>query len=137
MGDYIANARTNWFQIKPGLEPAFRDWFKRLSNLTGGMKLQTDTDRFCILCDGAWPNFDPEDDNLEPISFGQQISKFLHSDSLAVMVETGHDGLRYLGGSAELVDAEGKSAVIDLISEAERVAKKRWPKLKYNPPMST
>jgi hypothetical protein len=106
MANYYCASRTNYFRVKD--ETAFRAWAKRRdlqirddnTKYPGHFALSPDDGN-----DGAFPNYDAERD--EEIDFIAELAEHLAADSVAVMLETGAEKLRYLLGYAVAVNAQG------------------------------
>ena len=118
MAIYIATARTNYFRVKD--EVAFLAWADkfhlRVASGEGGFALfpsdESDAPGFYL---------QPEDENTDwcPLDIADEIAKHLTADSIAIIVETGHENSRYVVGWAEAVNHEGEKVRICLDSITE------------------
>ena len=113
MANYSCASRTNYFRVKD--EPAFRAWAKHrgLEVAKGEAK---HPGHFTLLPDqsgdGSFPTYDLEQD--EEIDFIAELAEHLAADSVAVMLETGAEKLRYLIGYAVAVNAKGEQVHVTL-----------------------
>lgn len=122
--NYYGKARTNYFLVKNA--DAFQAWAKTLPGVT----LVTQNDekdeaitpntRFALLsdeCDG-WPSYRVADDDTskidEEVDIIDDIIPFLAENEVAIFMETGHEGMRYLVGTATAVNDKGEVRQISL-----------------------
>ncbi|MBN8461185.1 MAG: hypothetical protein J0M04_25455 [Verrucomicrobia bacterium] len=137
MANYYATARSNYFAVKD--EAAFRAWAGNLgltvlepdhrAKSTDGIR------RFGIAPgnngdSGAWPAhvWDDETTDYTEIDLTAQLAPHLGDGEVAVLMEVGHEALRYVTGSAVAVNASGRTVSIDLGS-IYRTAGKLGPNL--------
>lgn len=124
MANYYCSSRSNYFLVK---DPAkFLDWAARRG--IEARQPMAGSDHFIILPnrsdDGAFPNYDHDAD--EEIDFAAELAAHLHDNSVAVLLETGAEKLRYLHGHAIAVDARGKTVEISL-DDIYAIAAQRFP----------
>lgn len=98
MANYYAAARSNSVHIDDmaGLIQAL--------NPFSDLKITEDTPDsglYCILCEEGWPGFGIDDDDME-VEFDplKHIVPFIREGEVFVMMEVGHEKLRYLVGFA-------------------------------------
>lgn len=93
MANYYAAARSNYVRIsdREGLEASI--------GLFGGLETTDDEfGRFAILCEEGWPGFSLEDEvEFDPV---KHIMPYVCEGEVFVIMETGHEKLRYLVGFA-------------------------------------
>lgn len=112
MASYTAAARSNYFRVRD--PKAFRRWCDRL-NLD---IIQPDEDGpepfFAItLSDddtGCWPSFHPDTD--EEIDIHQELAPHLDPRDVAILMQSGHEKLRFITGFATAVVADGRTVSI-------------------------
>lgn len=114
MANYYGASRTNYFRVKD--ETKFREW-------ASGRNVEVIEDtshdgkgRFCLLpigCDDD--TFQNYDNNTDPeVDMLAEISKHLAPGSVCVMMESGHEKLRYIIGWAEAINHRGKRVSVNL-----------------------
>jgi hypothetical protein len=130
--NYSATARSNYFRVKD--EAAFRAWAKR-----SGLEVHEDTEaekferstpdgskQFMIAPadGGAWPCFgvDEQSDQQWDIDLPKELAAHLHEEDVAVLMEAGAEGLRYVNGTAWAVNALGKVKYVGLHTIYRRAA---------------
>ena len=110
MADYIAHFRTNSFQTKD--PAAFVDWVATIPGLEAH---KSDPERkdsaFTIYREGSEPQF-TEDDVM--IDLSVELAKHLADGEVAILMEIGHEKLRYLVGTAQAVHSDGRSIALSL-----------------------
>ncbi|AHF89904.1 hypothetical protein OPIT5_06385 [Opitutaceae bacterium TAV5] len=113
MSNYYCASRTNYFRVKDHV--AFQSWAQH----RGVQVISNSKDHpghFALLPDpsddGAFPDYDFDQD--EEIDFMAELSGHLAEDSVAVILETGAEKLRYLVGYAVAVNAMGDRVEITL-----------------------
>ena len=112
MANYYCSSRTNYFRVKDVTR--FTAWATKLGlaihpseNLPGQFTLfPRDSDS------GAFPNAEAESD--DEIDFAAELAAHLHQDSVAVILETGAEKLRYLQGHAIAINASGETVEVSL-----------------------
>ena len=110
MADYIAHFRTNAFWTKDPV--AFIDWVATIPGLEAHRKdPERDDSAFTLYCDGSEPQF-TEDDVM--IDLSVELAKHLADNEVAILIETGHEKLRYLVGTAQAVHADGRTIALSL-----------------------
>ena len=111
MANYYCSARTNYFRVKD--EKAFEAWVEQRE-----VRLVRDPGQpgfFALLPDteeGSFPKYDYGIE--EEFDFVAELSKHLTEDSVAVLLETGAERLRYLVGQAIAVNAKGETIEVSL-----------------------
>ncbi len=122
MANYYETARTNYFRVKD--VDAFKAWMDTVPGCTlyeGPEKNGT----FCVLFDEeGYPsvryNEDAEDvdgaDPYEEFDFVEELAPHLADGSVAVVVGSGAEKLRYVTGWAMAVDNTGKQVSININS---------------------
>jgi hypothetical protein len=119
MANYYAAARTNYFKIDPAKREAFLAWIEKFK-----LEYIEDKENQFTLFPGGWtddgtfPSYDPaleDKDGEDPnFVFTDELFKFLAPGSVAIMIESGHEKLRYVGGHAIAIDHTGKEVCIAL-----------------------
>lgn len=125
MANYYGSARTNWFKVSAEKVEEFKRYFTRLS-----VKVESDDEgRFALFSEdeSGWPNYDPNDDNMESIGFAEQILPWLAPGEVSIMMEVGSEKLRYLNGYACAVHANGEVEAVSLEDAILERAKAKWP----------
>ena len=109
MANYEGASRTNYFKVKD--ESAFRAWAEKFSlevieqdGLFGVLPGNTD--------EGTFHLFDEELDDTRDIC--DDIAEHLTDDSIAVVMEAGHEKLRYVSGWAVAINSKGERVQIVL-----------------------
>lgn len=120
MSNYYGKARTNYFRVDPDKRAAFDAFAAKYK--VEVLEEDGETGRVA-LCpgdytdDGSFPGYDPalEAEGKDPdICFIELLSAFLAPGSVAILMETGHDKLRYLGGYAIAIDHTGHQVDVGL-----------------------
>jgi len=113
MANYHSTTRSNYFQVKD--DAAFEQWcrslrLRQLKNSKGEYAVFGGED------ESGWPNFRRSESDREDqvIDFPQELSEHLHDDYVAVLMEAGHEAIRYVTGQAIAINSKGKSMVISL-----------------------
>ena len=123
MANYYAAARTNYFRVKD--EQAFRKWAGDLS-----CEICDDQEgRFCLLPgeytdDGTFPScrFDENNDGVD-FEFEEELAQHLQPGSVAIIMESGAEKLRYVHGHAIAIRSDGKQVSLslrDIYDKAEK-----------------
>jgi hypothetical protein len=119
MSNYYGAERTNYFEVDPTKREAFDAWVKHF-------KLETLECKAGIALfpggwsdDGTFPSYDEAREKKDPlvggeVDFMQELSKFLAPGSVAIMMSSGAEKLRYVDGHATAVDHTGKEVWIAL-----------------------
>lgn len=103
MANYYASTRSNYFRVKD--RDAFADFCARF------FLLQYDgaDETVMITADsgdcGGWPSYDMETD--DEVDFPRALSAHLVDGEVAVLMEAGHEKLRYLHGQSVAVNSAG------------------------------
>lgn len=106
MANYEAHCRSNYFRVKD--EAAFRTWAESLyltvieqdGPVVQDRRLGIHPDPYA---DEGWPSYDPELD--QEIDLEAQLQEHLAPGEVAILMEVGHEKLRYLAASARIVTA--------------------------------
>lgn len=108
MANYYASARSNYFKVKD--LTAFIEAIKPFP-----IKIYEHTDgSLCLLSDndGGWSWYNAKTD--EEIDSVELISPHLQDNEVCILLETGAEKLRYLGGTAQAFDNKGEAAFLSL-----------------------
>jgi hypothetical protein len=122
MADYYATARSNYFQVK---DP------DALRRKLAGLDIDVLTDdpqdpqRVVLLCrsdHGSWPNsrYDENADDDVEVDLAAIIAQHLTDGQVAVLMESGAEKLRYIGGLAVAVNNRGEQVSLSLEDIYER-----------------
>lgn len=117
MADYIANARSNYFQVKD--PEVFRADAARVGlevrngDSEGAVMVTPDLD---AVGDGAWPfeTYDEETGDPEEFDLPQWLAGHLVDGQVAILQEVGSEKLRYLSGVSVAVNSKGETRVVTL-----------------------
>jgi len=104
--NYNALGRTNYFRVKD--EQKFRDWAARQRCLE---LVEGTAHTFCLLADEGFQD-DPDTGVLVQYALIEHIAP----GDVAIITESGHEGLRYTVGWAISVTSEGEVAAVDTCS---------------------
>jgi len=113
MANYYSTARSNYFRVKD--DPAFEAWCRSLS-----LKFLKDPDGEYALFGGedesGWPSIRPSENEREDedVDFPGELARHLHDDYVAVLMEAGHEALRYVTGQAIAINSKGETKTISL-----------------------
>ena len=115
MANYYATARSNYFAVRD------RDAFlQAIAPLELTIKDRADG-TLTLLVDSAihphgWPqgHIDPATHDWVPSNLWNLIAEHLAEDHVAILMETGAEGLRYLRGEAVAINSDGYAARITL-----------------------
>lgn len=109
MANYYESARTNYFRVKD--EAAFRAFAERFD-----LEIREENGTFALFpsenSDGGFLLIDSETD--EELDLADEIAKHLADDSIAVVMGSGHEKLRYVGGWAVAINSKGETATVNL-----------------------
>lgn len=113
MANYEGVARTNYFRVK--VEQKFRDWAKkRQCDIAEGRGNQKGT--FAIFPndyhEGSFLDWDPETE--EHIDIMDELADHLADGSVAIIMESGHEKLRYISGYAEAINNKKERVLVGL-----------------------
>lgn len=124
MANSYCASRANFFRVKDAAK--FTAWAKQRGVTVH--RRHGDTEYFTMVPDdsenGAFPDYDPEAD--EEIDFAAELAAHLHEDSVAAILETGAEKLRYLHGHAIAINAQGERIEISL-DDIYALAGRRFP----------
>lgn len=118
MSNYYCAARMNYFRVDPAKQAAFDAFITKYK--INVVTEDTDTGRVACLPgewtdSGEFPSYDAdlEDEGKNPeIDFIGTIATFLAPGSVAIIVEAGHDKLRYVQGYAVAIDHTGRTVEV-------------------------
>lgn len=115
--NYEATARSNYFRVKD--EAAFRTWAdsRGLDAIASDNNVLvaggTPERLFFIspLDGGPWPSdyCDPETEADRDFDLVAELAQHLHPEDVAVLMEVGYEGSRYVAGVALAVNAQGQT----------------------------
>lgn len=116
--DYYAQARTSYFEVKNVEE------FKRIARIYNASVFTDEKTNAVALAfsDGIPTFYVPQELQEHPLCDGDEDADFffkllasmLQSDQVAVLIEVGYEGMRYLAAFAYLLTPEGQVQAIDL-----------------------
>ena len=111
MANFEGTARTNYFQVKD--DSAFRAWAHHHSlqvlDGPGGVALLPS-----VFDDGGFCLRHEEDDDSEGLDIVDAITEHLAPGSVAVVMEIGHEKMRYLSGWAVAFNDRGDRVQLSL-----------------------
>ena len=110
MANYTATARSNYFAVKD--DAAFKDWCAT-RDLDVWQGSDDNAARFAIApgaqCEcGGWPELMDGDDNEPADDLCESLAQHLREGEVAILLELGHEKLRYLVGAATAVHSSGQ-----------------------------
>ena len=117
MADYYAETRSNYFKVRD--EVAFRAW-ATLREVEVWDEDRNGQKYFCIAMDDpdrkGWYTFiyDAETDEITKVRAEQELAAHLQDGSVAILMEIGSEGDRYLAGKSIAVNSRGETATVDL-----------------------
>lgn len=110
MADYQACFRTNYFWVKD--QTAFLDWVATLPGIEAHRKTPSAEDSaFALFANDGPPSFDTSDNEVH---FSTDLAPHLADNEVAILLEIGHEKLRYLVGQATAIHPSGRSIAISL-----------------------
>ena len=103
MANYVPTCRSNYFRVRD--PAAFTTWCVRL-NLN--YDVGDESDMYMIYPDydgeSSWPCFFWDEDDVEhEVDFEAELAEHLLADEVAIIMEVGHEKLRYLCGVATAI----------------------------------
>lgn len=108
--DYHAYFRTNYFWVNDA--SAFLAWVATLPGVEAHRcEPSAEDTAFGLFSDRGRPDFDDDDNEIE---FTKHLSKHLAPGQVAILIEIGNEGLRYLNGQTMAVNSNGATITIDL-----------------------
>lgn len=115
MANYYENARTNYFKVKD--ESKFKDFLATLD----GLETYSDKEgRHCILFDyeSGVPSskYNEETDDYDEFDFLGELSEHLTDGSIAIVMGSGAEKLRYVTGYAEAINSKGERVSVNIDS---------------------
>jgi hypothetical protein len=113
MANYVSICRSNYFKVKDPKRFArwcaffgIAHWAETPQGLEGlHVAMASDSG------DG-WPSSHPETAN--DIDFEGELQQQLYPDTVAILISAEHEGLRFVGGHASALHADGRSEYISL-----------------------
>lgn len=110
MANYCATARTNYFNVRD--IDAFHLAMASVPDIHIDSRTTGGTQSCALFCQGdaGWPSEQYTDDPLEDaeaIDLPGLVAEHLADGSVAVFLESGNEGLRFIDGRATAVDACG------------------------------
>ena len=130
MANYYGTARTNYFRVKD--EAKFREWAKSRDCEVCNNNAFNPTGTFCLLPidnDGqTFMSYDHEKD--EEIDFMFELSQHLAKGSVAILMESGHEKLRYITGIAEAINHKRRRvqlSIQDIFTKAKKLGTELLP----------
>ena len=123
MADWQSTARSNYFRVKD--EDAFRTWVERTPPLTY-FTHAADDHLFAIGSTTGWPMtaYNQAEDEEVEIDLPMELSLHLAEGQVAVLMETGAEGLRYVTGFAVAVNERGETVSLHMAEIYQRAAER-------------
>lgn len=127
MANWVGYARSNYFKVKD--TAAFKAWADTVpdvevieSNLDKGFMIEVGR----ASDNGGWPStrFDDDKEDDVPFDLWGELAPHLVDGEVAIMMEIGHEGMRYVTGHAVAVHSSGKHVAIGLTDIYGLAAKK-------------
>lgn len=116
MANYYESARTNYFLVKD--IDAFKEELKDVTSLNIYVERKSDKDYVCLLSESENGfAFDYYDDSLEDyieIDWEGIFKKHLQDDSVAIIIGSGAEKLRYIRGYAFAFNSKGETKFLSL-----------------------
>jgi hypothetical protein len=114
--DYYGTARTNYFKVKNA--QAFKDAVDKIPGISYEISRVDNVALFGLFSmnDYGWVESYYDDDGETEIEIDWEafFKKHLHGDSVAIMLDVGNEGRRYLNGYAFAWNAKGDTKVVSL-----------------------
>jgi hypothetical protein len=109
MANWIGAARSNHFEVKDA--DAFKRWAQAVD-----LQVFQNGDEWGVGAYDMWPDcrYDEEKDRLIEIDFVAELAAHLKEGEVAVLMEAGHEKLRYITGYATAVNSNGERVVVSL-----------------------
>ena len=103
MADWYGAARSNYVRLNCSVE-AFREALGPFASSIRVSPSGSDSSRVCLLAetyDGGWPSFASDDsgEDLE-FSFQEYVVPYLAEGQVLIVMQSGHEKLRYVDGHA-------------------------------------
>jgi hypothetical protein len=116
MANYYESARTNYFLVKD--IDAFKEELKDVTSLNIYVERKSDKHYVCLLSESENGfAFDYYDDSLEDyieIDWEGIFKKHLQDDSVAIIIGSGAEKLRYIRGYAFAFNSKGETKFLSL-----------------------
>lgn len=115
MANYSGAARSNYFRVKD--DSAFEEAMSGLPEIAVN---QDDEGRFMVMSTcpdtGGWVTLMEDEATGEDVEvdLAAIIAEHLADDEVAVLMEAGHEKLRYISGYAEAINAKGERRTVSL-----------------------
>lgn len=121
MTNYYATGRTNYFAVKDA--EAFK---AEIDGMKTGLQVVSQKSPEGLTLVGllsedesgfVWNWNDPKTEEWEEIDWTELFARHLQDDWVAIIMETGAEGLRYVSGIALAFNSKGGTIAIDLATE--------------------
>lgn len=119
MPNYECTCRSNYFQVKD--PEAFEAMIQTVSESVGFWKNDPDGSYAVYgLSGGGWPDetngYDEDGEELETegINFHDLVSEHLADEEVAIFMQVGNEGMRYVTGFALAINNRGEMRQVDL-----------------------
>jgi hypothetical protein len=125
MADYLATSRSNYFRVKD--PTAFEEWCRDNSLDVWTAALTEDTSEISHAVaanDGYWPSqrWDENQDDFIDFDFAGELAAHLKDNEVAILMEVGHEKLRYVCGYAQAIRSDGRVVELSLRDIYDRAA---------------
>lgn len=118
--DYISSCRSNYVHVKTEC----KDKFDELTSALGFNIKEDELGTYLLKEDGGVESVYYDSDKGEDAEIDwKDIGKMLEPGEVLHIVESGHEGMRYLGGSALFIFSTGKTDYIDINRPTNKVIK--------------
>ena len=126
MTNYYATGRTNYFAVKDA--EAFKAEIDALNSGLEVVSQERDGKKLVALLSEnefgfVWNAYNKEDSDDYEIDWSAIFNRHLEDDWVAIIMETGAEGLRYVSGIALAFNNKGETIAVDLANEINRRAK--------------
>jgi hypothetical protein len=121
MANYIPYARSNYFHVKDAA--AFEEWLN-----TVNVEFYKDSEgRYGLFPEESFPEwiYDDETGDEFEVNWIESLSSHLQKDQVAIIMEVGHEKLRYLVGYALAIHSSGEWEQIS-IDDIYGMVEERW-----------
>lgn len=112
--NYEITARSNYFRVKD--PQAFIDAVKALNTCMYAERHDSQPEKVALfVAVGGWPGYrvdeEADEHDFDLVEF---IAAHLKDDDIAVLMAIGHEGLRYVTGYAQAINANGDTVEVTL-----------------------
>ena len=113
MANYYENARTNYLKGKD--ETQFKEFIDTISGLES-YKDKEGRHAIFFDCEFGVPDicYNEETGDYDDVDFMEELSGHLTDDSIAILMGSGAEKLRYINGYAEAIDSTGERVSINI-----------------------